>query len=186
MWCSTFFCCGRMQAQESRPQTVQAFRYLSGDQLKVETIQASLRRLEEGGYIKRPFYEQGQRGNQKIFIDKFVCTKGKLRLKTLSFADTTNWENPAYIDVTEDPTERPTEKPGEGTGDQPTERPCEGKLSAKALTKLETGNRKPEILKPSGAAQKPSAKGEQDYPCTVCKNNSVKTKGGICAFCVEE
>ena len=47
--------------------------YLSGNQLKLDTVQTSLLNLEEGGYIKRPFYIQGQRGNQKIFIDKFFC-----------------------------------------------------------------------------------------------------------------
>lgn len=90
--------------------------YLSGNQLKLDTVQTSLRNLEQGGYIKRPFYVQGQRGNQKIFIDKFVCTQGKLKLKTLSFTRTGDWKNPAYEDLTEDP--------GESTGVNPGVSPC--------------------------------------------------------------
>ena len=65
----------------------------------------SLRSLEAGKYIARPFYVQGQRGDQKIFIDKFVCTKGKLKGKMLSFAKTMDWQSPVYVDLTEDTTE---------------------------------------------------------------------------------
>lgn len=72
--------------------------FLSGDQLKLRTVQDALNSLEKAGYIKRPFYVQGQRGNQRIFIDKFIVTGGALSGKQLSIADTTDWGHPAYAD----------------------------------------------------------------------------------------
>src|SRR6266404_5992611 len=52
--------------------------FLSGGQLKLDYVQKCLASLEEKGYIKRPLYVQGQRGDQKIFIDKYICTRGPL------------------------------------------------------------------------------------------------------------
>jgi len=72
--------------------------FLSGEQLKLRTVQDALNSLEKAGYIKRPFYVQGQRGNQRIFIDKFIVTGGALKDKQLSFADTKDWDNPAYVE----------------------------------------------------------------------------------------
>lgn len=97
--------------------------FLSGNQLKLDTVQTSLRRLEEGGYIRRPFYVQGQRGDQKIFIDKYVVTRKTERgteVRTLSFAKTTDWNNPVYEDIAEDPAESHTEHP---SVDQPVDQP---------------------------------------------------------------
>ena len=79
---------------------------LSGGQLDLDYVQKCVASLERKGYIKRPFFVQGQRGDQKIFIDKFVVTRrteNATEVKVLSFADTTDWENPAYVDLTEDP-----------------------------------------------------------------------------------
>lgn len=80
--------------------------------------------LEEKGYIKTPFYVQGQRGNQKIFIDKFVVTRVTEKgteIRTLSFANTTDWNDPAYIDKTEDITGKGSEEgSGKGSGNAPS------------------------------------------------------------------
>jgi hypothetical protein len=70
---------------------------LSGKQLDTRYTQRCLANLEKKGYIKRPFLKEGQRGDQKIFIDKYLVTEGTRRGRQLSFADTTNWENPAYV-----------------------------------------------------------------------------------------
>ena len=90
--------------------------FLSGNQLSLDYTQKCLASLEKKGYIKRPFYVQGQRGNQQILIDKYVCTTGRLRLKQLSFANTTDWKNPAYVDVTEDTGESAGVNAGVSTG----------------------------------------------------------------------
>jgi len=93
--------------------------YLSGEQLKLDTVQKCLASLEAKGYIKRPFYLQGQRGNQKIFIDKFLVTDGVLKNKVLSFADTKDWHHPAYISATEGPTDNPTDGATDNAGVSP-------------------------------------------------------------------
>ena len=79
--------------------------FLSGGQLDLRWTQVCLASLETKGYIKRPFFMQGQRGDQKIFIDKFVITDGPLKGRVLSFADTTDWESPAYVEIREDNSE---------------------------------------------------------------------------------
>jgi hypothetical protein len=79
--------------------------FLSGGQLEQSWTQKCLASLEDKGYIKRPFFVQGQRGDQRIFIDKFVVTDGVLKGRVLNFAKTTDWNIPAYIDLTEDVTE---------------------------------------------------------------------------------
>jgi hypothetical protein len=83
--------------------------FLSGGQLEQSYVQKCLASLEEKNYIKRPFYVIGQRGDYKIFIDKYVVTDGALKGKTLSFAKTMDWNDPQYEDVTEDATESTTE-----------------------------------------------------------------------------
>lgn len=76
--------------------------FLSGNQLSLDYTQKCLASLEKKGYIRRPFYVLGQRCDQRIFIDKYVCTTGPLRLKQLSFAKTKDWENPVYENITEE------------------------------------------------------------------------------------
>jgi hypothetical protein len=92
--------------------------FLSGRQINHSVIQKKLVSLEEKGYIKIPFFVQGQRGDYDIFIDKFVVTEGLMKGRTLSFADTTDWKNPAYIDVTEAATEGTTDKATETADDR--------------------------------------------------------------------
>lgn len=70
--------------------------YLSGGQIKLRAVQDCLASLEEKGYIKRPFYVQGQRGDQKIFIDKYIVTDGVLSGSQLILPKTTDWQNPFY------------------------------------------------------------------------------------------
>lgn len=83
--------------------------FLSGHQLNQSVVQKKLASLERKGYIKRPFFVQGQRGDQRIFIGKYVVTDGVLKGRVLTFAKTTDWENPVYEDVTETATEGATE-----------------------------------------------------------------------------
>ncbi len=71
--------------------------YFTGNQIPLRTAQDCLQRLESNGYIKRPFRVHGRRIYDAIFIDKFVCTDGALRDMRVSFANTADWNHPAYV-----------------------------------------------------------------------------------------
>lgn len=143
--------------------------FLSGNQLKLDTVQTSLRNLEAGKYIARPFYVQGQRGDQKIFIDKFVCTKGKLKGKVLSFTKTTDWQNPAYGDLTENPTESHTE---DQCDNQPVNQPSNETL------KTENGNRKRVSVRKTGHSLREDQLSESN-PNTLTGSEFARAVGAV-------
>ncbi len=84
----------------------------SGGALSVSSAKKALEGLERKRYIKRRLRAVGSRGVFPILVDKFVCTVGSLRLKQLTFAQTTDWENPVYDDmVTTTPEVTPETQP---------------------------------------------------------------------------
>jgi hypothetical protein len=120
--------------------------FLSGGQLEQRYTQRCLASLEKKGYIKMPFFQQGQRGDYDIFIDKYVVTEGAYDGKVLSFAKTTDWKKPVYVDLTEDAAVRTADNAAEDAAE-------DAAGNADSNEKGEGRSEKGEVNKPSDSTE---------------------------------